>query len=153
MSSRPARNQPGLVGQKETVMFLIQKDSKVNPLIIWINPPGLNAELTPTKARELSEQLKMVANCAEETKSMIEVSTRIHSPHASRCALCRQAHQPNMLPQAMHVAASLMAFSQRPPHRVCQHQPDRPGRFFRRDRITGPLCDTSLRDALTLAFT
>ena len=47
-------------------MFLIRKDSKGIPLIIWINPPGLEAELTPTKARELAEQLQMVASCAEE---------------------------------------------------------------------------------------
>ena len=49
-------------------MFLIRKNSEGNPLIIWFNPPGLNAELTPTKARELAEQLQMVASCAEEEK-------------------------------------------------------------------------------------
>ena len=52
-------------------MFLIRTDSKGNPLIIWINPPGLEAELTPTKARELAEQLRMVASCAEEGKDKI----------------------------------------------------------------------------------
>ncbi len=47
-------------------MFLIRKDRKGNPLIIWVNPPGLDAELTPAKARELAEQLQTVASCAEE---------------------------------------------------------------------------------------
>ncbi len=47
-------------------MFLIHKDSQGHPLIIWVNPPGLDAELTPTKARELAEQLQEVASRAEE---------------------------------------------------------------------------------------
>jgi hypothetical protein len=38
-------------------MILIRKDRKGDPLIIWVNPPGLDAELTPTRARELAEQL------------------------------------------------------------------------------------------------
>jgi|GEM_PF-5966849 len=47
-------------------MFLIRKDRQGDPLIIWVNPPGLDAELTPTRARELAEQLQTVASCAEE---------------------------------------------------------------------------------------
>jgi hypothetical protein len=47
-------------------MFLIRTDRKGDPLIIWVNPPGLDAELTPTKARELAEQLQTVASCAED---------------------------------------------------------------------------------------
>ncbi len=51
-------------------MFLIQKDKKGDPLIIWINPPGLDAELTPTRARELAEQLQKVASRAEGGKGL-----------------------------------------------------------------------------------
>ena len=66
-----ASDQPGINrawSAEETTMFLIRKDRQGNPLIIWVNPPGLNAELTPTRARELAEQLQTVASCAEENK-------------------------------------------------------------------------------------